>query len=1023
ASKDVEELSEFALPIVLRANANSTSNVEGGDAIDYQGAANSSSGSVNERKETVESTQAVASQPAEPADVLPPPIEEMRQLKNDAEETAMQDNEPADTPAEYAAWDEDEILPLEQFKQQALLKIQTDPNFHPATLDPAHAASSVVSGSTSDGREGQLGIALPWERPNVPLKDRFNYLASDAGAKVVAKAPEMKSVRDVLTEDRDKYMTCERVVKKKWITLSLIEDILLDTIVLANFEYYSSSVRKFQVLGSQSYPCHAWALLGEFEANDTRLEQVFELARPMWVRYLKLRFLTHHGSQHYWSLSLIRAHGQTRVDKFNSDHQRLQASQEKMLPLQKEGGNPDDEAPDVARDADASGQHVVVANQLPDGSDEANVAEVNQGPSGSDEASKPIITLDDQAQKIDSDAAEVSGESAEAASISPLSKGEIQGLQAPQHSSITSESRSGEKSSNAVQQASSSFIPLKGASEGAAGHHAVLPIASSSLPSLEIDAQVDEHANMLHQSPDAQQMDPSCPEPRDGEASMLGQVDSQISMLPLEQTPSIEPEKGDQPALPADHECEDVSTGGDKPVQSVWPAQHSLDPGRQDDSPRLSLTPPFKEENHAAALLRDASTIKNVEGALPSSLPTNQGELLAANQPSPQLAAARLPGAPTIPLAHAPPVRLPPPTVSLYHAGPSPPPICGHTAPVGAPPRAPVSKPPTTISPTQLPLRLPPCCVPPNSMPLRAPPSVTPSAESRMDVEHSTNASELQAKANDSVNSSAQSNLSTGANATYIKSVATMAPTNGRGASVQNLPPSESVSPPSDPLQAMARLDPNNIFNALTKRLVTLELNQTLINNWLTIWQSQITSRFKTLNLTQEETTKRMRGVQVNVSQVQSLLQETREDVSMLFNSIGGGTNNVSDAVHLLQDQISKMHAEWEKRERLFRSEVDALLASRRSEGILWILLVLAAVFSSWMAALRYARLGEMSLRAGGSDRQHTKQDCVMLMLMNFTNRGQVPAVQVHLVSSMTLTLATRFDCQFCGMLELSQMS
>lgn len=265
ASKDVEELSEFALPIVLRANANSTSNVEGGDAIDYQGAANSSSGSVNERKETVESTQAVASQPAEPADVLPPPIEEMRQLKNDAEETAMQDNEPADTPAEYAAWDEDEILPLEQFKQQALLKIQTDPNFHPATLDPAHAASSVVSGSTSDGREGQLGIALPWERPNVPLKDRFNYLASDAGAKVVAKAPEMKSVRDVLTEDRDKYMTCERVVKKKWITLSLIEDILLDTIVLANFEYYSSSVRKFQVLGSQSYPCHAWALLGEFE--------------------------------------------------------------------------------------------------------------------------------------------------------------------------------------------------------------------------------------------------------------------------------------------------------------------------------------------------------------------------------------------------------------------------------------------------------------------------------------------------------------------------------------------------------------------------------------------------------------------------------------------------------------------------------------------------------------------------------------------------------------------------------------
>lgn len=38
-------------------------------------------------------------------------------------------------------------------------------------------------------------------------------------------------------------MMTEREVKKKWITLSLIEDILLDTIVIANFEYYSATVR------------------------------------------------------------------------------------------------------------------------------------------------------------------------------------------------------------------------------------------------------------------------------------------------------------------------------------------------------------------------------------------------------------------------------------------------------------------------------------------------------------------------------------------------------------------------------------------------------------------------------------------------------------------------------------------------------------------------------------------------------------------------------------------------------------
>ena len=44
----------------------------------------------------------------------------------------------------------------------------------------------------------------------------------------------------------------------------------------------------------------------------------------MWARYLKLRFLTQHGMQHYWSLSVVRAYGQSHVDKFHSDNLRLQ---------------------------------------------------------------------------------------------------------------------------------------------------------------------------------------------------------------------------------------------------------------------------------------------------------------------------------------------------------------------------------------------------------------------------------------------------------------------------------------------------------------------------------------------------------------------------------------------------------------------------------------------------------------------------------------------------------------------------
>ena len=73
----------------------------------------------------------------------------------------------------------------------------------------------------------------------------------------------------------------EREVKKKWVTVSLgSEDILLDTIVIGNFEYYSSTPKKLQVLGSLTYPCQQWALLGEFEADGEAAVRVIRRAPP-----------------------------------------------------------------------------------------------------------------------------------------------------------------------------------------------------------------------------------------------------------------------------------------------------------------------------------------------------------------------------------------------------------------------------------------------------------------------------------------------------------------------------------------------------------------------------------------------------------------------------------------------------------------------------------------------------------------------------------------------------------------------
>ena len=75
--------------------------------------------------------------------------------------------------------------------------------------------------------------------------------------------------------------------------------------------------------------------------------------------------------------------------------------------------------------------------------------------------------------------------------------------------------------------------------------------------------------------------------------------------------------------------------------------------------------------------------------------------------------------------------------------------------------------------------------------------------------------------------------------------------------------------PPSQAAALRAANDPNNIFSALTKRMGTLEINQTLINTWISLWEGQISAKLKNLSATQNATHTKLRGVQANLSSTQ----------------------------------------------------------------------------------------------------------------------------------------------------------
>jgi Sad1 / UNC-like C-terminal len=116
-----------------------------------------------------------------------------------------------------------------------------------------------------------------------------DYANKSAGALILERSPSMKGASNLLTSDRDKYAIAP-CKDKKFVVVGLSEDILVKQIKVANYELYSSHVKDFQVLGSQTMG--QWVDLGTFTANQGNGEQSFDLSEPSWARYLKFRFIS-----------------------------------------------------------------------------------------------------------------------------------------------------------------------------------------------------------------------------------------------------------------------------------------------------------------------------------------------------------------------------------------------------------------------------------------------------------------------------------------------------------------------------------------------------------------------------------------------------------------------------------------------------------------------------------------------------------------------------------------------------------
>ncbi|KAI9029743.1 UNC-like C-terminal-domain-containing protein [Phycomyces nitens] len=182
-----------------------------------------------------------------------------------------------------------------------------------AYIEPKKSAPSPSPQSSTDKKVPRPFKPLPVKA----LKERFNYASTDCAATVRSANKEAKGANSILYESKDQYLL-NKCSANKFVIINLCESILVDTIVLANFEFFSSTFKDFRVYVADRYPTKDWKLLGQWQARNTRDLQVFKVQdRAGWSEYMKIEFLTHYGHEYYCPLSLVRVHGMPMMEYFN----------------------------------------------------------------------------------------------------------------------------------------------------------------------------------------------------------------------------------------------------------------------------------------------------------------------------------------------------------------------------------------------------------------------------------------------------------------------------------------------------------------------------------------------------------------------------------------------------------------------------------------------------------------------------------------------------------------------------------
>ncbi|SCV03090.1 LANO_0G02080g1_1 [Lachancea nothofagi CBS 11611] len=233
------------------------------------------------------------------------------------------------------------------FDEWKKIKLNQESSGKPQSRAPLNRpADSLYCKSETIGDDLEIDVGLFTshngvvnEEPEGKLyKDKFNYASLDCAATIVKTNSEASGANAILHENKDKYLLTPCSAPTKFVVIELCQDILVEEVAMANYEFFSSTFQKLRFSVSDRFPPkNGWKTLGEFDATNTRNVQKFEISNPLiWARYLRVEVLSHFGHEFYCPISIIRVHGKTMMDDFKLDESNEMYLDEQESPLSPE---------------------------------------------------------------------------------------------------------------------------------------------------------------------------------------------------------------------------------------------------------------------------------------------------------------------------------------------------------------------------------------------------------------------------------------------------------------------------------------------------------------------------------------------------------------------------------------------------------------------------------------------------------------------------------------------------------------